>query len=63
MVTGDYETTGYGGSLVYAQKYPKAIDKTALALQLEHLGSPDLSNGLNTIKAMNVKSFSDASSQ
>ncbi len=56
VVAGDHETSGHGGSLVYAQRHPEVVARTALVVQLEHLGSPDFSNSLNTLQVTNVQS-------
>ena len=54
LVTGDHETAGSGGSDVYHNRNPEIIEKTALAIQLEHLGAPGYKNSLNMLVTTNT---------
>ena len=54
LVTGDHETAGSGGSDFYHNRNPEIIEKTALAIQLEHLGAPGNKNQLNMLVTTNV---------
>ncbi len=54
LVTGDHETAGSGGSDFYHNRNPEIIEKTALAIQLEHLGAPGNKNGLNMLVTTNA---------
>ena len=54
LVTGDHETEGSGGSVVFSNRNPEIIEKTALAIQLEHLGAPGTKNSLNMLITTNA---------
>ena len=54
LVTGDHETAGSGGSDFYHNRNPEIIEKTALAIQLEHLGAPGNKNQLNMLVTTNA---------
>jgi len=54
LVTGDHETAGSGGSDVYHNRNLEIIEKTALAIQLEHLGAPGYKNSLNMLVTTNT---------
>jgi hypothetical protein len=56
LVTGDHELEGAGGSAVFQASHPDLISRSVLALQLEHLVAPGVSNFMNTLQSTNGSS-------
>ena len=54
LITGDHELMGSGGSVVFQEMNPDIVKNSILALQIEHLGGPGITNFFNTAHLTNV---------
>jgi hypothetical protein len=54
LITGDHELMGSGGSVVFQEMNPDIVKNSILALQIEHLGGPGVTNFFNTAHVTNA---------